>query len=417
LATTQEIWQETMMANTIFTIIRDDKNLLEDFLVYHLSIGFDKIVIFDDMSEIPVSEFLEALPERFQSCVECFRITSEYNTWTLSDDHGEYYDAELFSRISESKQMYFGNYFLKHQACSNDWVSFVDVDEFISLGKDFLSISGLREAISAHGASAMVFDALIYGHGFNLLPTSTGSLCSFIWRSKEVRGFGKFGHCKFFAHVGSLLELETPHFPTLFNKELVIDYQFEVRNSLEEKSYIYRDDITHLKHYSIQDVFSCFQRKMRGRISRTNQITAEDPQWIDRIETLQHTSACKDEQFAASIVSLRAKNGMPIYGHILSLCKSLESLPRIARLSPTLDSSYLRKMLGLPENQKESTVLMAYFSDANPDPRWLRFETLPEEFDFVAYKAINDDLKNMTERELIVHYFMYGREEGRRICN
>src|SRR5689334_24582370 len=111
------------MANVIFTLLKDEDNLVIDFVVHHLAIVFDRIIIFDDLSAIPVSDLISTMPEKIRAKVICHRLRSDYYDWATDPDV-PYMDESLFTQFRHSKQMYFCSLVLVHHVAPTDWVAF-----------------------------------------------------------------------------------------------------------------------------------------------------------------------------------------------------------------------------------------------------------------------------------------------------
>lgn len=105
------------------TNVRDENNILE-FLLYHLMIGFDKILVIDHLSKDKVINKIQVLPDKYKEKIDIIRF----------DKEGSY-------------KLYFLNeivipYMKKN--CSKYFIH-LDGDEYINLNNNYKNISSLLE--------------------------------------------------------------------------------------------------------------------------------------------------------------------------------------------------------------------------------------------------------------------------------
>lgn len=395
------------MANLIVTTMRDEDNLVLDFIVHHLALGFERIIIFDDASAVPVGQHLLKLPPALRDKVECHRLGDNFYK-TQDTIPVALFDAALLAAFPNNKQMYLCNFALTHFCRPTDWVALIDVDEFICLPAK-QDIAMLRAAIERGGFAAISLTMLVYGHSFNLVAPKDNNLCAFIWRSESFTFHGKF-----FAHVGALTSIRSPHFPTLHSPELFCDGNFkpcENATCFNTAKHL-NLEMPHLKHYMILDVYSCFKRRMRKPLDR-GPYKADEGAWLTRVEMLRWSSAVPDSDLAASILLTRARAGMDISSHARALSNALDRVESLGGSSATLDFEWLRASLGASATASDATLLFELFSQELPNTQALRFAILPNDFDTSRYRALNPALAGLPERDLRQHYLNYGRLEGR----
>ena len=398
------------MGDKVVILVKDEDDFIVDCIVHHLALGFDGIIVFDDLSDVPVATLVAALPEAVASRVTCHRFQLDFYRW-----HGHnidpLFDAELYSRFASTKQMYVYNYALAHCLDATDWCAFVDADEFIWLGEQ-TTLAAFRRSIQDRGYSAVVFDMLLYGHSFRVLPEQPRNVASFLWCDEEYHGHGKF-----YAHVGAIREIRDAHFPTLGSAGLVADALGQVR-TVPSKPNVRRHatnaHVPHLKHFIIQDIYTCFRRRVRPRISSAHPMSHRNRSWIDRAGMLERTSRAVDFDLAISLLRDRKNLGLDITQHAGVFSQSLSDIPLADRLSAELDYGFLRDMMRPDTEIDDLELLFAFFSMPNPDRTWLRLRQLPPDFDPATYCALNPDLVVFSTRGLIKHYLHHGRDEGRR---
>lgn len=99
------------MKISIFSIIKDEQLYLDEWIKYHLSIGFDDIFLFEDFGSIPHDE-----------------ICNNYDKVHLIKV--EEINAEV---PFKGRQFFIVNYFLNNYYTETDWTAIIDLDEFIIL--------------------------------------------------------------------------------------------------------------------------------------------------------------------------------------------------------------------------------------------------------------------------------------------
>lgn len=95
-----------MYYSSVCLLIKDENRYLEEWIQWHLNLGFDHIYIYDNGSKESVQD-----------------IVKDNNKITVIDWHGS------FENVQEDAY----NHFLKHYGKETHWVNFIDSDEFIRL--------------------------------------------------------------------------------------------------------------------------------------------------------------------------------------------------------------------------------------------------------------------------------------------
>lgn len=387
--------------------MKDEDNLVVDFIVHHLDLGFDKIIIFDDFSKTPVSDHVSTLPEELRKKVECHRLGEKF-FYQTEPSLGEFFDDKIYAMFSKNKQMYLCNFAIKHFCKPTDWVALTDVDEFICIPTQ-RRIGVLRQEIERRGYSAMSLTMLIYGHSFNLTAPKDNNLCAFIWRAKKYSFHGKF-----FAHIGALSDVFSPHYPPMHVPGLFCNGHFEqcerenCFNTAQKNDF----EMPHLKHYMILDVYSCLSRRMRTPLDR-GPYQPNEGAWLNRIDMFRWSSSEIDVTLAVSILHARVHAGLDITAHARALSNSLEKSQDFEDTSGTLDFDFIRSKLNCSLDESDAALLFRVFSQSPPDSSLLRFFILPKDFDVETYRILNPGLQLPTKRDFIKHFLNYGRFEGR----
>jgi hypothetical protein len=397
------------MANVIVAIAKDEDNLIVDFVVHHLAVGFDRVIIFDDASRNEIGTTMAALPTGLRDRVTCYRLETGLETWKANPPV-EFFDEELFKALHHSKQMYLYNFTLRQILLPTDWVAFIDIDEFMWFGK-YQTVSKFRSELEIFGFSAAIFDMLLYGHSFNIVPPNPNNICAFVWRAASY-----YGHGKIFAKAGAVKAISTPHYPQLHSPGLLADVNFKVRDTETgrgERRTSENYDRPHLKHFIIQDVVTCCRRRIRSRISSSAPMSATNRSWLDRIGMMETTSVEIDEELAVSILAARARQGLGIVDHLKALTNALERVEIDSPTGGALDFDFLRASVAADVSATNGQVLFDYFTSEDQDTSFLHFLRPPDGFEPQRYRMLNRDLANFSNWKLVDHFLRYGRAEGR----
>ena len=395
------------MKNCIVTVVKNEQNLLVDFLVHHLHIGFDEIHLFDDGSDPAVRATLADSAPGLLSRVVIHRIDQNYadrDAWGRS----VFWDEHLFEDYRTSKQLYLYNLAVDRFLGPSDWAAFIDVDEFLFLG-DHGSIAELRASLMQHSFDAIVFDQLLYGHGFHLTPPADDNACAYLWCAESY-----YGHGKFFARCGAIARMITPHIPEMTRPGAIADGQLQQRASEfypDMPRTAANEAQLHLKHLIIQSVSTCFERRLRSRIGSMEPMCSTHPSWVDRTRMLDWTTRALDLQLASAIIRARKEHDLPLETRLRALTTAASLATD--RLSSRLDYNALRRSMGLL-TAEPAELLFAFFSHPAPQTAWLRFVSLPEDFRPEMYQSINSDLASLSRRAVIEHYVKSGISEHRR---
>ncbi|MBH5399927.1 glycosyltransferase family 2 protein [Bradyrhizobium sp. CNPSo 4010] len=393
--------------NVIVTLIRDEQDILEDFVAHHLRMNFDKIIIFDDQSEVKVAKLVEGLPKRLSNRVEVHEI--DFDFYRSEKPPAELYDAELYGRMNASKQIYFLNYAIKHLVDPDSWVAFIDADEFIWLPVG--DVATLRAEIAANGYCGIILDWLNYGHAFNISPPLHNNVASYIWRASTVHGEGKY-----FGSIRDLYELSSPHFPQVQPSRQVCDAFYDVRSDLFSARQWTADEIRarpHLKHFMVRDIETFFRKKARGRIATSQSVESDSPYWSDRIRQISISNEIVDPEFAEAIIQDRLAAGLPTDQHQRALDQAKISMANSAHFAAFLDFDWIRKEMPEYKNLSDSSIILTLLRENKLDASVLRFARVPDDFEPETYRKLNKDLEKLNAQQLRNHFAKHGRGEKR----
>lgn len=90
-------------------IVRDENEYLKEWIVHHLAIGFDEIILYDNGSQVSPAEVVKELP---------FAMGLRVQVWRWKPEHAQIQCYNHHARQSDE-----------------NWCAFIDIDEFIILKK------------------------------------------------------------------------------------------------------------------------------------------------------------------------------------------------------------------------------------------------------------------------------------------
>ena len=168
----------------LFTNARDEPNIAE-WIAHHLLIGFDKIVVFDHLSKIPIQSVIK---NNFNKKLQVIRVDGSGNIkLTLMQRALDIADKE-----------------------NHSWMLYLDADEYLNLNK-FNNVKCLLTAFKE--ADSIGVNWLMFGtSGFKEQPK--GLITENFIRS-ELR---LNSHVKTFVRPSAVVRTNNPHFFVMINK-------------------------------------------------------------------------------------------------------------------------------------------------------------------------------------------------------
>lgn len=113
------------MIKAIFTNIKDEHRYLEEWLNYHIKLGFNKFILYEDEGSISHEEIIN----KYLDIVDI-----DFYNYVLKKDSKEFKDLTCFKHVYQ-------NY------TDIDWLIKLDPDEFISLPSQFTSIDDILSSV------------------------------------------------------------------------------------------------------------------------------------------------------------------------------------------------------------------------------------------------------------------------------
>ena len=219
----------------VFACAKNENDYIQEWVDYHLGIGFDKIIICDN-NEVGDDSLYGILGNYIGSgVVEIFDVRG------LQCFQNEVYD--MFSSSNDYK-----------------WCAFIDIDEFIEIGEHFLDI---KEYLSSVTENCVLMNWMLYGYDKNLFKTnkiqeSFNTPIRHIGMLKEnsyVKSIVRGGTTpRFFCNMHTPVFEENPRY-------LVGGSFFAIKNDRMNFPPIYKH--IYLRHYysrSIEDFFNKTRR-------------------------------------------------------------------------------------------------------------------------------------------------------------
>lgn len=131
------------MTTAICAFMKRENAYIDEWLKHHISIGIDKIILFDNndnMEDYPMTEFVSR-----QIILKRVKVINKRNT-----------------KLNKDKELK-----IVYNACKTDWICFIDIDEFIYI-RDGKSI---KEALSNslyENVQNVLMPSIVFGDGNNI---------------------------------------------------------------------------------------------------------------------------------------------------------------------------------------------------------------------------------------------------------
>ena len=110
------------MKTAICTLAKMENAYIEDWLRYHIELGFDKIFVYDN-NTVDYNDLSECIPNELSDKV----VVVDWR-------------ERQFERHTPNVEVY--NDWLENNGDEYDWCAFIDIDEYIHLGKSLVALLG-----------------------------------------------------------------------------------------------------------------------------------------------------------------------------------------------------------------------------------------------------------------------------------
>lgn len=142
------------MTYSIFTIIKDEHQYLDEWIKYHIDLGIDKIYVYDDV----LSKSHKEICEKYYPIVE---HTNIINLVPIKDKNRIIQDKQRI--MKSSHQVYFMKLILNHlhQTTNYDWIFYIDIDEFLTFENSFHTFDNIFSQFTEYNM------AILYSEYYN----------------------------------------------------------------------------------------------------------------------------------------------------------------------------------------------------------------------------------------------------------
>lgn len=164
------------------TVVKNEQNFIREWLAFQIALGFDVVVVFDNMSTDGTKKIVEEFSAKFDV------------RYHVSEDSGINYQKSVYLRsISDLKDDF-------------DWVAFLDCDEFISLPSGVQ----LKEILDSSAADAIGINWAFFGSSGHVASPHGLVTQNFLYRSDE--SFGPNRHVKSIVRPDKVLGYVNAHY-------------------------------------------------------------------------------------------------------------------------------------------------------------------------------------------------------------
>ncbi len=174
------------MKTAVCAVMKDEAWLVRDWIAYHLAVGFDCCIIYDNASSDGAAEMARAAGRGAD-----VRVVE----WPRSDHHYQ------VAAIADAAARF---------AAEFDWIAFIDADEFV------FSPTGeaIPEVLSRYaGQSAVVLNWAMFGSSGHVERPSGLVIENYLHRAPDH--FGPNAHCKTIARPSTVGEVYNSHFMSI----------------------------------------------------------------------------------------------------------------------------------------------------------------------------------------------------------
>ena len=426
----------------IQTTAKDEDIIICEWIVHNILLGVDHIYIYDDNSIIPITTTIQILPEWVRNKVTVFRLEFDfYNEIEIKNT--EYWD---FYKNNEKwvglKQQFLVNYFINNYKNFSNWCLFIDVDEFIYLKHDKNMIDFMKKYENEKG---LYLQWLMYGTSFHIdVNDKTLIMDNNLYHSNNYRIEGKS-----IVNMNKYTNFKNVH---EIIKEL---YYFDKNTKIFELP-------IHLAYYHKISVKTYLKRKLRKKIGYSNGIMTKlddllylltsDNDTYNEINPMNkyiieiNKILNKEFYFPLDYSCIDKENNIiqKYFNEKNNLCSlviynnkiTISPIKQISNITYELlqdviysnSVSYGKYNLLLPINfnvslYKELNPDLSLFTDTQSklhyfkygknEGRMYKIENLPDDFDASMYKEFNYGLEKLTDNQAKAHYLRYGKNEGK----
>lgn len=216
----------------LFCNARDEKNIRE-WAAHHLLIGFDRIIIFDHKSVIPLKQVFA----HFDNRVQTIRVE-------LKDGNIKNVLMNCASKIAKQLNL--------------DWFLYLDADEFLIFNTQFKGVKHFLNTYSC--ADSIGINWLFFGSNY-FIQDPSGLILENYTKSSTILD----KHVKSFVRTDKVLYSDNPHFYHMKNKSKMLGLGLNTIKSpqcFNELPIPYHISPAYIAHYVFQSEETYLQRKI-----------------------------------------------------------------------------------------------------------------------------------------------------------
>jgi len=263
-----------MIASVV--MCRDENAYLREWCEWHYAIGFDRLLIFDDQSKVPLADTVRTFPYFLREVIEVHKVK-------ISDNN----------RLQLTYLSIIVNLGSKYE-----WIAFIDTDEFIVPKRD-KNIKTLLKRYRAYGG--LVLNWQVFGSNGRLTRNKGSQIDSLIWKAAEDSPVNK--------HVKSIIQpskvvLEPPGTPHAFS---YIDGTYAVNCQRTKVDGPFSDPhvkIAQINHYLLRSREEYLEKAQRARPDTGHCV--RDTRAFDRHD--------KEYSLVQDLAALKLKKELPRFG-------------------------------------------------------------------------------------------------------
>lgn len=225
----------------VFACAKDENDYIQEWVDYHLGIGFDKIIICDNNES--GDESLSVLLETYinDGTVELFDVRG------LKKFQTEVYD--MFSSSNNYR-----------------WCAFIDIDEFIEIGSHYFDIKEFLESVTEN---CVLLNWMVYGYDNHLFKCDGDIQDNFRIPIRHIGMFKENAHIKSIVRGGSTPRfITTMHKPDEFSSESTYSMGgFFCVDNASRYNFPPNYKKAYIRHYYSRSIEDFFKKIKRGDAS------------------------------------------------------------------------------------------------------------------------------------------------------
>ena len=325
--------------NIICCIAKDETPYLKEWVEYHLKIGVQYFVIYDNNSIIPIKETLaEYIRNGIMNVVDC--------------------------PIASRPQLKAYNHCLFHMCEKTQWIIYIDVDEFIILNKHN-RISDLLIEYDSFGGLSLNWK--LYNAGGHVTTPAQPVMEAYIEYLPLTSAVNK--HVKTFLQPRYTLTIANSH------QAMYIDGYYAVNENYRHISYAFSDfsdEVAHINHYYTKSYEEWLNKVAKGRVD-FDQKRKEQEFW-DYNPKMIHLKDAIREKFKSFTGKFATPSGLdiqsnPKWSSLLAGIEKQKVKGCLKQIEMML-SKYDVKSLGLYRGQSGISIFLFNLGKLTNDPTY-----------------------------------------------